>query len=124
MHLKQKARKSIEDCSSSNRTAAERSYNKHVFGKNDCSNAMRNRRSQKEADDEGTLSLHLQYCNLSNQSSSKACVGGYWEERVALFIVHRNRACRSSQMRRITFRQEQKSGRKWVGEDNCRICTV
>jgi len=124
MHLKQKARKSIEDCSSSNSTAAERSYNKHVFGKNDGSNAMRNRRSQKEADDEGTLSLHLWYCNPSNRSSSKACVGGYREERVALFMVHRNRACRTRQMRRITFMQEQNSGRKWVDKDNCRICTV
>lgn len=52
------------------------------------------------------------------------CVGGQREERVVLFIVHRNRGCSSSQMKRITFMHERKNGRKWVGKDNCRICTV
>lgn len=80
---------------------------------------------QTEADDEGTIfSSPYEDFNPSNQSCSKACVGGQGEERVTLFIVHRHRDCSRSQAGKVTSVRERNSERKWLGKDNCRICIL
>lgn len=88
-------------------------------------NAKENTKLQTEADDEGTIfSSPYEDFNPSNQSCSKACVGGQGEERVTLFIVHRHRDCSRSQAGKVTSVRERKSERKWLGKDNCRICIL